>query len=225
MLDSAELQADFARSRDGYFFLVETFRGTLPEPPKETPEMRRKRLKAAIAAVASLCPVGLAEAGLAARHVAADQQASECLRLINQLHHNLPKQMQCRAQSISMARQSDTALRSLLRLQAMRMKRDAKPETADAAVWAEHIAAEAMMAALEPEVPNGQAAAPHQPEEAVAAEAETPEVAVAEVAPPARAAFPRPGDLPTVEELNRALMARLSQVDRVPAPETQSQFS
>ena len=159
MLDDTDRHADFTRTRAGYFFLVDDFRTSLPEPPKETPEKRQQRLQAAISAVASLCPVNLAEARLAARHVSADEEASECLRLANQLRHNLPMQLKCRAQSVSMARQSESALRTLLRLQAMRTKRDARPETADAAAWAEHIALSAMTAALAPAVPENLAPA------------------------------------------------------------------
>ena len=148
MLDSETLQVDVARIRDGYYFLVDTFSKTLPEPPNETTESRHQRMQGAIAAVAGLCPVGLAEARLAARYVAADDHASDCLRLVNELHHDLPMQLKCRAQSIAMARQSESALRALMRLQAIRLKRDAKPETAAAGEWAEHIATKAMTAAL-----------------------------------------------------------------------------
>ena len=189
MLDDTDRHADFTRTRAGYFFLVDDFRTSLPEPPKETPEKRQQRLQAAISAVASLCPVNLAEARLAARHVSADEEASECLRLANQLRHNLPMQLKCRAQSVSMARQSESALRTLLRLQAMRTKRDARPETADAAAWAEHIALSAMTAALAPAVPENLApavresdpglrtetAAPSGPEETEAVRAGTRE--------------------------------------------------
>ena len=56
MLDDTDRHADFTRTRAGYFFLVDDFRTSLPEPPKETPEKRQQRLQAAISAVASLCP-------------------------------------------------------------------------------------------------------------------------------------------------------------------------
>ena len=147
MSDSTTHQDDFTRTRDGYFFLVDILSSTLPEPPDETSEARHQRMQAAIASVAGLCPVGLAEARLAARYVAADDHASDCLRLVNELHHDLAMQIKCRAQSIAMARQSESALKTLLRLQATRLTRDAKPETAAAAEWAEHIATQALTAA------------------------------------------------------------------------------
>ncbi len=151
---------------------------------------QRKRLKAAIATVASLCPVTLAEARLAARYVSADQQASECLRQINQLRHVPDQHAKLRAQSASMSRQADSAMRMLLKLQAARAKRDVDPKAGDAAVGAEHWAASAMEAALEPEV--------------------TKEAAeVAEQAAPMPAGFVRPDDVAyeaSMEEIVRARM-------------------
>ncbi len=192
MSDTTIHQTDSRRPRDGYFFLVDTLSATLPEPPNETPEIRYQHMQAAIAAVASLCPVGLAEARLAARYVAADEHASECLREVGHLHDNPAMQLKCRAQSISMARQSESALRTLLRLQALRLKRDAKPETADAAVWAEHIAAQAMTAALTGGAPESNTASPNPPEEVQApAEAELSEVQLYEAIYPERAALIR----------------------------------
>jgi|GEM_PF-3103031 len=210
MLDETGYQEDFARTQEGYLFLVDQFRGELPQPLKETPAMQRKRLKTAIATVASLCPVTLAEARLAARFVSADQQASECLRQINQLSRAPELHAKLRAQSNSMARQADSAMRTLLKLQAARAKRDSKPKDADAAVCAEHRAAKAMEAALEPQVTEV---------------VEQPAVAVAEPAAPVRVevvrsdAWVSPGDF---EALLRERMAWNS-ADTV--FETESQFA
>ena len=216
MSDSSTHQADFTRTRDGYFFLVDTFSATLPEPPNETPESRHQRMQAAIASVAGLCPVGLAEARLAARYVAADDHASDCLRLVNQLHDNLPMQIKCRAQSIAMARQSESALKTLLRLQATRLKRDSKPETAAAAEWAEHIATQAMAAALTPGARQTETPATNPPEEVdTPAEGELSEVQLYEAIYPERAALIRrhggvPSNVsfgPPEEEMVQALLA------------------
>ncbi len=153
MLDDTTAQDDFTRTREGYVTLVEILAAELPEPPKETAAMRYKRIKAAIATIASLCPVTLAETRLAARHVAAGEHATECRRMVNQLRRAPAEQAKCRAQAASMGRDSDSALRSLQKLQATRIKRDADQKRAEAAVWAEHIALKAMDAALEPAVP------------------------------------------------------------------------
>ncbi len=67
--------------------------------------------------------------------------------LVEEFRRELPeKHAQLRAQSNSMARQADSAMRSLLKLQAAREKRDADAKRADAAVWAEHRAAKGMEA-------------------------------------------------------------------------------
>ena len=63
--------------------------------------------------MAGLCPVTLAEARLAARHVAAEEHAGECLRQVSQPRHNPDQQNKCRAQSNSMARPSERAPRTL----------------------------------------------------------------------------------------------------------------
>ena len=233
MLDTTAPQADSPRTRDGYFFLVDTLSATLPELPNETPEIRYQHMQAAIATVASLCPVGLAEARLAARYVAADEHANECLREVNQLQDNLSMQLKCRAQSISMARQSESALRTLLRLQALRLQRDAKSESADAAVWAEHIVAQAMTAALTGGTPESEPAAPSPPEEVEApAAAELSEVQLYEAIYPERAALIRrhggvPANVsfgPPEQEIVQALLARQPQPDKS-VRETKSQYS
>jgi hypothetical protein len=206
MLDETAYQDDFARTREGYLFLVDTFREELPQPRKETPEQQRKRLKAAIATVASLCPVTLAEAKLAARYVSADQQASECLLQINQLRHAPEEHAKLRAQSASMSRQADSAMRTLLKLPAARAKRDADPKAGDAAVWAEHRAATAMEAALEPAV-------------------EEPVAEAAEQAASVPAGFVRPDGVAWQGGMEEVLRARLSERALDPVFETESQFS
>ena len=222
MLDNAALQDDFTRTREGYSFLVQTLSESLPIRPKDTPETRYKRLKAAIASVASLCPVTLAEADLAARHIAADRHAKECMRLIGQYDRSDDMRMKARAQSNSMGRQADSALRSLLRLQAERMKRDADAKRAEAAVWAEHRAASAMEAALEEAFPASEPVAAREPAAVVAA---TPEAAVAEDSAPARRVLSDPEALAEDDKMTRIPFARLAQRRQTSVSETQSQFS
>ncbi len=212
MLDSDTLQDDIIRTQDGYFLLVNMLSAQLPQPPKETPETWYKRLRAAIATVAGLCPVTLAEARLAARYVAAEEHAGECLRQVSQLRHNPDQQNKCRAQSNSMARQSESALRTLQRLQAARIKRDADPKSAEAAVWAEHIAAKGMMAALE------QAVVPAVQEAAAPEEAPAPVVAAAA---PERTGVKRSWEPQTAAEMVAGMLAVLEERDG-PARETAS---
>ncbi len=206
---------DFTRTREGYVTLVEILAAELPEPLKETAEMRYKRIKAAIATIASLCPVTLAEARLAARHVSAGEHATECRRMVNQLRRAPAEQAKCRAQAASMGRDSDSALRSLQKLQATRIKRDADQKSAEAAVWAEHIALKAMDAALEPEVvaevPDAGAA--------VAEDMGSADTAVrSEIRLPARVRF-------DAEVFEDAVLARIADLTPESGSETQSRIS
>jgi hypothetical protein len=75
--------------------------------------------------VVALHPTDAFEARLAARIVAMDAHAADSLRLAG-LYPNDPWELhRCRRQAASMARQSDAALRSLLRLQATHEKQEA----------------------------------------------------------------------------------------------------
>ena len=73
----------------------------------------------------------------------------ECLRLANLRATGLEMGLKCSAQAASMMRQSHSALRTLLRMQGVREKRDANAVTAGTAAWTEHMAAASMTDALE----------------------------------------------------------------------------
>lgn len=92
----------------------------LPPPRDDTPDSVNDRDMAAMAAVAALGPIDLTEAALAVRIVATDAHARDSLRLAGQNQADLTAVLRCRAQAASMMRQSQQALRSLERLQAMR---------------------------------------------------------------------------------------------------------
>jgi len=93
--------------RDIHNRAVDTLRGTLPPPSDDTPKVRARREHAALAGVASLMPATAAEADLAARHVAADIPANDCLSLAGQL----------RAQAASMGREARGTYAALRRMQ------------------------------------------------------------------------------------------------------------
>ena len=75
--------------------------------------------------VVALTPMDAFEARLAARIVAMDDHAADLLRLAGLHPDDAMEIRRCRAQAASMARQSDAALRSLLRIQATREKQEA----------------------------------------------------------------------------------------------------
>ena len=97
----------------------------LPPYPDDTPDARAARHKRTMDAVEALTPADAFEARIAARIVAMDDHAADCLRRAGLAAADPDKMRSCRAQAASMARQSDAALRSLLRLQATREKQEA----------------------------------------------------------------------------------------------------
>lgn len=101
-------------------------RTQLPPLPDEDPETRAKREQRAMDAVACLTPCDAFEARLAVRAVAADAHAADALRSAALGAGDPDKVRQCRAQAASMARQSDAALRALLRIHARREKLEAE---------------------------------------------------------------------------------------------------
>jgi hypothetical protein len=148
---SAATRPDLALQlpRDAYWMLIHTLHTSLPPPPPgDDPEAIARRDRDAIAQVASLLPVTAAEARLAARFVAADARAHECLRLAELYPTDVTQVLKCNAQAATMWRQSDSALRALQRMQAARSKRDSDPAAADRAAWTEHCAQGLMADAL-----------------------------------------------------------------------------
>jgi hypothetical protein len=170
--------------RDAYYTAIHTLRGSLPAPVTDTPDGLVRRDNAAIAKVAALLPANAAEAELAAQYVAACAQAMECLREARDPAMTLGFVVQCRTHAASMMRQSQGALRMLLRLQAVRQQREADAAAAERAAWTEHCAAAQMAQSLAcasdaavdlPPAPPAAAPGPETPAEPVpdpAAEAE-----------------------------------------------------
>lgn len=130
----------YIRTRDAYLHLVQTFNKSLP-PIDGPPEAAARRLTAMIERVAGMCPVNQAEAAMAAQCFAADAQASDAMRQANDPATDPVKALKCVAQAASMMRQSQAAMRTLLKMQSVREKRDAQQTTANAAAWSQHIAA------------------------------------------------------------------------------------
>jgi hypothetical protein len=130
-----------AIARHTIFLLLES----LPPPLSDLPEERAARDEAAIASLAVLKPADAFEARLAARAVAADARATECLRLASVPKMPLDRVDQCLRQANAMMRASTAALRSLQAMQAAREKAEtaAQPAPVPAEPPARDIAAEA----------------------------------------------------------------------------------
>ncbi len=106
-----------AIARHTHFLLMEA----LPQPLTDAPEERAARDEAAIASLAALHPADAFEGRcLAARAVAADAQAMECMRLASAPRTEPARADRCRAQANAMMRASDAALRSLRAMQVAR---------------------------------------------------------------------------------------------------------
>ena len=102
----------------------------LPPSVADTPDLRAKRDEDAMDAVEALHPDDAFEARLAVRIVAMDAHAGDSLRSAGLAVNDPMEVRRCRAQAASMARQSDAALRSLLRIQAIREKQLAEKHPA-----------------------------------------------------------------------------------------------
>lgn len=128
-------------ARHTVFLLMES----LPPPLTDTPEERAARDEAAIASLAVLNPGDAYEARLAARAVAADARATECLRLASVPKLHPDRVDQCLRQANAMMRASEAALRSLRAMQAAREKAEAAAQAASvpAALPPDDVVAEA----------------------------------------------------------------------------------
>ena len=123
---------------DIYYQLIHTLRRCLPPPITNSPDDLARRDHAAIARIAALHPANAAEADLAALHVTASEQWKYCLRLAQQPAPSSDWAQKCRAQADAMMRESQSALRLLLRMQAARQKTGVNSAARDRATWTEH---------------------------------------------------------------------------------------
>ena len=153
---------------DAYYHLVHALRLTLPPPPTNEPDARKRRDRAAMAQIAALQPANTAEAELAGQFVAASEQWKDCLRIAQSPDTPPEIAVKCRAQAASMMRQANSAMRVLLRLQAARAKLEADPEACGRADRREHFTAAILAEALSDDP------APPPAEESQEPETETP---------------------------------------------------
>jgi hypothetical protein len=146
-----------------YYQLVYTLTDLLPPPLDDTPEGLRARNHAAIAKVAALLPANANEIDLAAQCIAARAQAEEMLRLLRQHPSDINLVMRLNAQYASMVRTSLSVLGRLMRVQALRQKREAMDGAANQDAWAQHIAEQSMLLVADPDSGPQQAALPQVP--------------------------------------------------------------
>jgi hypothetical protein len=128
-----------------------TLTGLLPPPLDDTPEALCTRNHAAIAKVAALLPVNANEADLAAQCIAARAQAEEMLRLLRQHAGDIGLVIRLNAQYGSMVRTSLSVLGRLMRVQALRQKREAIDGAANQDARALHVAERSMLGVVDPD--------------------------------------------------------------------------
>ena len=118
-------------------FIFAELCGSLPKPVDDAPETRAMRDEYAMQSATALDPMNAIEARLAVRIVAADAHAVDSLRQAALLEADPDAQRRCLAQAASMSRQSNAALRELLRIQATREKQEAEmhPAATERAGW------------------------------------------------------------------------------------------
>jgi hypothetical protein len=143
-----------------YYQLVYTLTGLLPPPIDDSPEALYTRDRAAIAKVAALLPVNANEADLAAQCIAARAQSEDILRLIRENADDIELTMRLNAQYGSMVRTSLSVHGRLMRVQALRQKREAINGSANQDGWALHIAERSMLEVLQANAAQQQATSP-----------------------------------------------------------------
>jgi hypothetical protein len=85
-----------------------------------------------------MLPANAEEAHIAARSVAADAQATECVRQARKYPGDIALFLKCNAQAASMMRMANAARALLARLQAARRTREADTTSCDQDAWTEH---------------------------------------------------------------------------------------
>jgi hypothetical protein len=148
-----------------YYQLVYTLLDLLPPPLDDTPEALRARNHAAIAKVAALLPVNANELDLAAQCIAARAQAEDTLRLTRQHANDIGLVMRLNAQYGSMIRTSLSVHARLMRVQAVRQKRETIEATASEDAWTQHATEQSMLkvAAPDAQAPRPEAAPAEAP--------------------------------------------------------------
>src|SRR5476651_2434527 len=143
-----------------YYQLVYSLTDLLPPPLDDSPEALHARNHAAIAKVAALLPVNANEIDLAAQCIAARAQAEAMLRLLRQNADDIGLVMRLNAQYASMVRTSLSVLGRLMRVQALRQKREAIEGAASEDAWALHVVERSMLMVVDPDTGPQQAAWP-----------------------------------------------------------------
>jgi len=134
-----------------YYQLVYTLTDLLPPPLDASPAALRARNLAAIAKAAALLPVNANEADLAAHCIVARAQAEDMLRRLRHHADDIGLVMRLNAQYASMVRTSLSVQARLMRVQALRQKREAIDGAATRDALTQHVAEQSMLGVVDPD--------------------------------------------------------------------------
>jgi hypothetical protein len=143
-----------------YHRLVYTLTDLLPPPLDGSPGALRARNHAAIAKVAAMLPVNANEADLAAQSIAARAQAEDILRLLRENADDLALVIRLNAQYGSMVRTSLSVHARLMRVQAVRQKRESIDGAANQDAWTLQVAEQSMLKVADRDIERLEAARP-----------------------------------------------------------------
>jgi hypothetical protein len=135
-----------------YYQLVYTLTDLLPPPLDDSPGALRARNHAAIAKVAAMLPVNANETDLAAQCIAARAQAEDLLRLLRENADDIGLVIKLNAQYASMVKTSLSVHARLMRVQAVRQKREATEGAANQDAWTMHVAEQSMLKVTDPDI-------------------------------------------------------------------------
>ena len=172
-----------------YYQLVHTLCALLPPPLADTPEALLARNDAAIAKVAALLPVNADEDDLAVHCVCARAQAEDVVRLSRVHAADIHLVMKLNAQFALMERTALSIRAQLLRVQTVRLKREANGAAANANDWTRYLVARQMRQALDQGLPPAVPAEAHVVP-ALSGEPPPPAPAPEPVAPPPAQVLP-----------------------------------
>jgi hypothetical protein len=152
METSAPLPPPINISSHLYLQLVYTLTDLLPPPLDTSPDALRARNSAAIAKVAAMLPFNANEADLAAQTIAARAQAEDILRLLRENADDLALVIRLNAQYASMLRTSLSVHARLMRVQAVRQKRESIEGAANQDSRTQYVTERAMLQIVDRQV-------------------------------------------------------------------------
>jgi hypothetical protein len=135
-----------------YHQLVYTLTDLLPPPIDGSLGALRARNHAAIAKVAAMLPANANETDLAAQSIAARAQAEDILRLLRENAGDLALVIRLNAQYASMVRTSLSVHARLMRVQAVRQKRESISGAANHDAWTQQVAEQSMLKVTDREI-------------------------------------------------------------------------